>query len=134
MGKFLDAMNSLDTPETQGAKPVQPQEMEQSNVAKQIEDHLNSIPDEQKQFLAQYLTPELAVIMGILLGEEAAQAFSQYVDPNLTLTAVPAQATTGEMGGQSQAAAPSQPSIGLAQGAAPVQGATSAPMMGQIKP
>jgi len=131
MGAFLDALQS--TGESAAAPEGQAAPQEQSaGVGSQIEQHLNALPDEQKAYLAQYMTPELVTIMGILLGEEAAQFFSQYADPSKTLTVAPAQGNAGEMGGGSQAAAPSQPSIGIAP-ASPAQGQPAGPMMGPVQ-
>lgn len=133
MGAFLDALQST-AGETETAPAASPEAAPQEGgLATQIEQHLSSLPDEQKAYLANFLTPELVNIMGILLGEEAAQFFSQYADPSKTLTVVPSQGASGEMGGQPQAAAPSQPSIGMAQGAAPAQGTPSGPMMGPVQ-
>lgn len=128
MGAFLDALQSTgESAPTSGG--MEAPQAAGDGIGSQIEQHLSQLPDEQKAYLAQYLTPELANIMGILLGEEAAQFFSQYVDPSKTLTVV----STGEMGGQPQATAPSQPSIGIAPGAAPAQGTPSGPIMGPVQ-
>lgn len=132
MGAFLDALQST-AGEPQTAPAASPEAAPQEGgLAAQIEQHLSQLPDEQKAYLANYLTPELVNIMGILLGEEAAQFFSQYADPSKTLTVVSSQ-DAGAMGSQPQAAAPSQPSIGMAQGAAPAQGTPSGPMMGPVQ-
>lgn len=55
------------------------------NLLPQIEQHLNSLPPEQKGFLAKFMTPELAVVLGIVIGNEAFDYFKQFADPKKQL-------------------------------------------------
>lgn len=81
-----------------------------------IEQHLTQLPDQQKAFLVQYMTPELAIILGIIIGQEAYDYFNQQADPSKMLVVQPRpqpqQQTQGQPpaapqnGQQPQAAAP----------------------------
>lgn len=97
------------TPQPQGNIPAQqgqtPQQGQSkgdaaydAKVAPLVEAHLSKLPDEQKAYLVQFMTPELAVIFGILLGQEAFQYFNQFVDPKKQLTVVPRQEQQGQQG------------------------------------
>ena len=60
-------------------------------ILQHIETHMNSVPPEQKAFVAQYMTPELAVILGIIIGNEAYDYFKKFADPKKELTVQPRQ-------------------------------------------
>lgn len=66
-------------PSGRGGQEYNPQ------LLQQIEQHLNSVPPEQKAFVAKYMTPELAVVLGIIIGNEAFDYFKQYADPKKEL-------------------------------------------------
>jgi hypothetical protein len=83
-----------------------------ANIQKNLEEHLNSLPDEGKAFLAEYATiPEVAQVIGLINGREVYDYFSKYVDPNkriqvLNITQGPA---AQPMQGQPQPGAMQQP-------------------------
>lgn len=81
-----------------------------------IEKHLDSLPDQQKAFLVQYMTPELAIIFGIVLGMEAFDYFKQYVDPSKQLTVV--QRPQGQQAPQGNAQSSQSPAPQQAEGSA----------------
>lgn len=58
---------------------------DEGELTAELDAHLNSIPQEQQVFLAQYLTPELATVMGILLGPEGFEFFNNLADENVQL-------------------------------------------------
>lgn len=90
-------------------------------ILKHIEQHLNSLPQQQQQFLTQYMTPELAMILGIVIGKEAYDYFNKFADPSKMLTVTqrpqqqpsaatqPPQGQPAQSGGQPQAAPQPQP-------------------------
>lgn len=75
-------------PATQDANPGAEYD---PTIAKGIEEHLNQINDKQKAFLVNFLTPELALLFGIVLGKEGFDYFNQYADPKKQLTVIPRQ-------------------------------------------
>lgn len=93
-------------PQEKGATPQQDPNAIDPRALQLIEQHLNSLPDEQKQYLGQYLTPELAVLFGIVLGNDAYNYFKQYVDPNKQLTVT---AREGQQNPQQPQQAPQGP-------------------------
>lgn len=56
-----------------------------------LEDHLNKLPPEQQKYLTQFMTPELAIIFGIVLGHEAFDYFKKFADPKKQLVVQPSQ-------------------------------------------
>lgn len=54
-------------------------------ILQAIEQHLQALPLPQKQYLAHYMTPELAIILGIILGPEGFTYFKAFADPRKTL-------------------------------------------------
>ncbi len=58
-------------------------------IAKNLAAHLDQIPDDQKQFLAEHLTPEFVRAIGIINGPEVAEYLGQFADPNKVLVPVP---------------------------------------------
>lgn len=80
-----------------------------AQVLQMIEQHLNSLPQDQQQFLHQYMTPELAKLFGIVLGQEALDYFSKFADPKMMLVVQPRPQQQGGMNPQGvQGAAPAQ--------------------------
>ena len=53
-----------------------------------LEEHLNTLPDNQKAFLVEYLTPETAALLGIVNGPEVYEYFQKYVDPNKSVQVI----------------------------------------------
>lgn len=81
-----------------------------ADIVANLEEHLNSLPDEQKAFLAEYGTaPEGATLIGIILGKEAYDYMSKYVDPNKKLT------VTKSTDAPQQSPSPTPMNIGEAQ-------------------
>ncbi len=62
-----------------------------SEIIKAISRHLDEIPDAAKQFLAEHLTPEFVVAIGIINGPEVAEYLNQFADPNKVMVPVPRQ-------------------------------------------
>lgn len=54
-----------------------------------LEDHLNKLPPQQKAYLSKYLTPELVIIFGIVLGNEAFDYFKKFANPKNMLVVQP---------------------------------------------
>ncbi len=88
------------------------------NILKSIEQHLNSVPPDQQAFVAKYMTPEMAIVLGIIIGNEAYDYFSKFADPSkmLAVTQRPqqgnsaaTQAPQGQTPQQSGAGAQPQP-------------------------
>lgn len=89
-------------PQAQPVAPTAPQPMAQApaqgqlqpaqgsqqsaQIEQAIEEHLNSLPDPQKALIVKYMTPEMAVILGIILGPEAFDYFKKFADPRKELT------------------------------------------------
>lgn len=116
----------------------------------QIQQRLDALPDHDKQFLAQYLTPEFAYAVGLVSGQDAGQYLSQFVDPNKVLVPVSKQqaqqiqdavkqhqAQQGQQPAQGQPPVPQQPVAPQAKPQAPMaaqpaqtlpNGVTPAPM------
>jgi hypothetical protein len=56
------------------------------DILENLEAHLNSLPDEAKEFLSQYaVTPEFATAIGIINGPEVGEYFMRYADPSKTV-------------------------------------------------
>jgi hypothetical protein len=55
------------------------------SVIEGLEKHLDSLPDDQKKFLIENLTPETAVLIGIVNGREVYDYLSKYVNPAKTI-------------------------------------------------
>lgn len=73
-----------------------------ANIAAQIEQHMDSLKPVQKAFIAQYLTPELTQIMGMVLGQEAFDYFKQFADPELILVPLPRKQVMEQLQAQQQ--------------------------------
>ena len=93
------------------ANPTQVADQEQPLAPiDELDAHLNSLPDEQKQFVADNLTPETAQLLGIILGPEAYQYFEPMADKTKALIPVPREEVDRIMAemSQSQATQPTQ--------------------------
>lgn len=71
--------------------PLPGEEGGDNSIRQHLEMHLNQLPDNDKQFLAEHLTPEFVRAIGLINGPEVAQYLNQYVDPNKVLVPVPRQ-------------------------------------------
>lgn len=101
-----------------------------------VEEVLNSLPEEQKAFVAEHLTPEIAQMFGIVLGNpQITEMMMPFVDAGRILVPVPRgefesllqSKSTGEASAAPAAPMPSTPMVGA--GAQPQQqAATPAPM------
>lgn len=55
-------------------------------VISNLENHLNSLPDSAKEYLAEYATnKEVATVIGLINGKEVGEYFMQFADPNKTI-------------------------------------------------
>lgn len=88
-------------------------EEDDGDLVANLEQHLNSLPDNQKAFLVEYLTPETAALIGIVNGPEVYQYFQKYVDPNKSVKIV--QNQQGQEGSDQQIPG-TQPSMADASG------------------
>lgn len=115
-------INSPASGEDDGMTPGQGGDTGQQQMNSQTQEmqqRLDSLPDHDKQFLAQYLTPEFAYAIGLVSGQDAGQYLSQFVDPNKVLVPLSKQQAQ-----QIQAAAKQQQGQ---QGQPPAQGQAPAP-------
>lgn len=104
--KSIQAQQEIDDTRVPVQVPGEEAQYDDS-IQSGIEEHLNSLPPEQQDFLAQYLTPELAALFGIVLGKESYDYFAQYANPNKSLQVVDVAPQGGEATqGTSPAAAP----------------------------
>lgn len=60
-------------------------------IIQELEAHLDQIPDQDKAFLAEHMTPEFIRAIGLINGPEVAQYLNQFADPNKVLVPVPRQ-------------------------------------------
>ena len=58
-------------------------------VMQQIDDRMNELPDNQKEFILKFMAPELVACFGIVFGNDALEYFSQFADPSKMLQVVP---------------------------------------------
>jgi len=65
------------------------QDMEQDGGIQEIISQLDSLPDSDKAFVAEFLTPDFAQLMGLFFGDAYEQVFNQLADPSKMLVAVP---------------------------------------------
>lgn len=54
-----------------------------------IEEQMSSLPDNQKAAVMAHLTPEIADVLGIILGPEAHQYFRRMADDSMMLVPIP---------------------------------------------
>lgn len=95
--------------------------------------HLDSLPEEGKAYVAQYLTPEIAKWAGYVLGsDEVYKYFSELADPNITLIPVPTEVAQ-QMAQQNSSEGIQQPPMADPE-AAPQQMAPQMPPTGNKPP
>lgn len=102
----LPAQGAQGAPSGRKDQPYNPK------VLPLIEQHLNQLPQPQQAFLTHYMTPELAILFGIVLGQEALDYFKKFADPKLELIVQPRQ---GQQGGAQQPAQGQPPAQAQAQ-------------------
>lgn len=66
----------------------------------QIEEALNSLPDDRKELLVPYLTPDFAEVIGELFGDPYYNVFMKMADPNKILIPTDVSATEGTKSSQ----------------------------------
>lgn len=60
------------------------------NMLEELKAHMDSLPPEEKEFVAAHLTLETARLLGVLTGSpDVAEYFGQLADPNIVLVPVP---------------------------------------------
>lgn len=68
------------------------------DITGDIKRHMDSLPDEAKNFVIDNLSPEVVVILSMFLGPAAEEFFGQYMDPTVKFVKVPRdQATSKEI-------------------------------------
>ena len=72
------------------------------DFAASIEEGVSKLPDQMKQLLAMYLTPETTILMTSLFGEEIGSFFKKYEDPALILIPMDRQKAQEEIANQQQ--------------------------------
>ena len=76
----------------------------QPDITQQIEEGINSLPQDTKEILAAFaIAPEFSQLLGELIGPEIGQFFTQFADPEMTLVAVPRAALDEVMAASSEA-------------------------------
>lgn len=102
---------------------------EQGNPVEQV---LNALPEEQKAFVAEHLTPEIAQLFGIVLGNpEITDMMSPFVDAERILVPVPRGEFQNLLQSQSagaDSAAPAAPSSPMVGGGDQPQQQAATPM------
>lgn len=93
------------------------------SIKKNLETHLDSLGPEQQEFVAAHLTPEIAQVFGLVLGQEAFDFFNQYTNPDVVLVPMPREALKQ---GKSEAVA--DPNVPVQQ--APPQQEQQSPQQG----
>lgn len=90
----------LKSPISPAAGPMAPAQEAQApgnqdldpQIMQQLDQRMNELPDPQKQFVLKYAqAPEIAGLLGIILGNEGLAYFSQFADPAVTLQVTPRQ-------------------------------------------
>lgn len=64
---------------------------------------MSELPEDRKEFVARYLTPETAMLLGTIMGQPAFEYFSKLADPTMILLPFKrdqAQAIMQELGGE----------------------------------
>lgn len=84
-----NVQSTPDATQPQGASDPNMGMSNEQMIHKQIEQRLNSLPPVQQGFLNHYLTPETAVLMGIVGGIEAYNYFKPLTDPSKMAMIVP---------------------------------------------
>lgn len=94
-----------------------PSEENGEDLGALFEQRMNELDDEEKEFIAPFLTPEFAEVIRIVFEEEAGAFFKNLADPQMVLVPMPraeveAQIQQGQQTTQPQQAvqAPSVPS------------------------
>ena len=102
------------------------------SIKKNLESHLDSLGPEQQEFIAAHLTPEIAGVFGLVLGQEAYDFMSQYANPDVVLVPMPRKAL--QQGKQSAIADPNVPTNVMPQeGMAPEQAPQQAAPQGLMQ-
>jgi len=84
-----DQSNAPDATQPQGASDPSMGISKEQMIHQQLEQRLNSLPPIQQAFVNHYLTPETAVLMGIVGGVEAYNYFKPLTDPTKMASIVP---------------------------------------------
>lgn len=106
--------------------PMSPTGGSNSPLTASLEQHLDSLPDDAKQYLANMLTPEFATAMGIVMGPEVGSFFMKHADPNKILVAEPRPQSPQGPSNAGASAAPA-PSAGTPAKPAGMMAPTSQP-------
>ena len=114
----------------------------QSPAVQQLQQRLDSLPDQDKALVAQYMTPEIIKVIGLMSGnQDVTQYLSQFADTKNVLVPVPREQATAylqklqqqQQGQQGQGGAPA-PQQAQAPQPAPQQAQAPAPQPQQSLP
>lgn len=64
---------------------VVPLTLPEGDMGPAFDEILSSLPDNQKAFIAEYATPELALLMGVMFGDSAKDYFASIADESKVL-------------------------------------------------
>lgn len=106
--------------------PESQNEDQGNQIVKNLTAHLDQLPTNDKQFLAEHMTPEFVRAIGLINGPEVAGYLNQFVDPNKVLVPVPRQIAEQYLAKQQQEKATAAPQ--------PQQPAQGAPAMSPPQP
>lgn len=75
--------NAQGQPSGRAGQPYNPA------IMQEIDSHIAQLQPQQLDYLAHYMTPELSLLFGIVMGQEAFDYFKQYADPQRELVVQP---------------------------------------------
>jgi hypothetical protein len=118
------------TPMGAGMTPEEgmPEEGEDTSIVQNLEAHLDQLPEQDKAFLGEHLTPEFVRAIGLINGPEVAQYLSQFMDPDKVLVPVPRKVAEEYMKAESGQQPPSAPQSQPMPQGQPMPAPKSAPM------
>lgn len=73
---------SATQPATQSTESTSGSTDSGTNISALLDQRMSELPDNQKKFVLDYLTPETVGLLGVILGQEAIDYFAPFVDPN----------------------------------------------------
>lgn len=77
-----------DTAQVEEDQPIQ------NDIASMLDARMNELPDNQKQFFLDNLTPETLAMLGLVLGQEGIEFFQPMTDMSKTITVTEREVNT----------------------------------------
>jgi hypothetical protein len=94
-----EGLDSANAPDQLPEAGISQDEM---TIRANLAEHINGLPDDAKQFIQAWITPEFTMLMNVLFGQTVGGFFQQFENPEIILIPMERSEVQGVLQGQQQ--------------------------------